>query len=211
MPCSAPQGQGCMNGTPAVLAGPAQGGFCVTLDREQLSRPRIFKPCGISIGCRARQSTERNRPPLRATGVSARAKLTHREDCSYPAAGAPCHAAPRQGCAGGAGHCAGSNDVARTMTAAHLHTEIHTDGEQDAVQADTVHAQHHSSSMDGEQSPASADPCTLCTATRSTTSFLGEPLSMAARMPTAGTSFPALFAPPPSHATEGPERPPRSA
>lgn len=118
---------------------------------------------------------------------------------------------PVRGALAGAGHCAGSKDFTQAIAAAHVHTEVPQHGEQGDEHADTGHAPHHSSSTDTEQYSASGDPCTVCTATCSATSLLSEPLTMVSPIAMAGTSFPALIAPPPSHTAEGPERPPRSA
>lgn len=119
---------------------------------------------------------------------------------------------PVRGALAGAGHCAGSPDaVVQVVAAAQAHSDAHAHGGHGAAPADAVHAAHHASPAGGEDLSASADPCTLCTATCSATPFLGEPVAMPMPLAAAGTSFPALAAPPSCHATEGPERPPRSA
>lgn len=118
---------------------------------------------------------------------------------------------PLRGALATAGHCAGSkNQVTLAVAAAPGHADVHTHGAHGGGAADSVHAQHHVASADGEPSTAFADPCALCTATCSNTSFVSTPLSVAAPTALAGASFPALIAPPLRHAAEGPERPPRS-
>jgi len=116
---------------------------------------------------------------------------------------------PLRGALAVTGHCAGSkNQVTLAVAATPGNADIHTHGAHGGVAADSVHAQHHAA--DGEPSTAFADPCVLCTATCSNTSFVSTPLSVAAPTALAGASFPALIAPPLRHAAEGPERPPRS-
>lgn len=118
---------------------------------------------------------------------------------------------PVRGALAGGGHCAGSHEAALSTAAANAAAELHAHSAPVDARMDAVHAQHHSPASGGDTSSAPADPCTVCTATCSTTSFLSEPLSVASPLAAAGTPFPDLVAPPPSHATEGPERPPRSA
>ncbi len=116
---------------------------------------------------------------------------------------------PLRGALATAGHCAGSKSpVTLAIAATPGHADVHTHGAHGGGAADSVHAQHHAA--DGEPYTAFADPCALCTATCSNTSFVGTPLSVAAPTALAGASFPALIAPPLRHAAEGPERPPRS-
>jgi hypothetical protein len=117
---------------------------------------------------------------------------------------------PVRGALAGASPCASSARAAHAHAEAHAHAHAHAVGGSHGVQADTRHAHHHGASTGGEQFSGAVDPCSLCAASCSATPFVSEPLSMALPMAAAGAPFPAFVAPPPSHGTDGPERPPRS-
>jgi len=70
---------------------------------------------------------------------------------------------------------------------------------------------HASSAPDGSKATSSStDKCNVCTAACSATPFMSAALLVLSPTVVADAAFPALHAPSPSHASEGPERPPRT-
>ena len=119
---------------------------------------------------------------------------------------------PVRGVLAGAAHCAGSPGeqvpVVAAMGEALGPAHDGAEGTTDAA----AHAAHHGHSpAAGDLNAGSDDACGLCTASCSATPCLGEPPVAVSSMPPAAVPFPALLAPPPSHPSEGPERPPRNA
>lgn len=108
---------------------------------------------------------------------------------------------PFRGALAEVAHCVGTpNEQLRAEVTdhGHPHNADHAlaDDERDFDNHD------HSSSV--------ADKCNFCTASCSTTASMNALPNVATPMALAAATFPALNAPPPSHLSEGQERPPRS-
>ena len=108
---------------------------------------------------------------------------------------------PFRGALAEVAHCVGTpNEQLRAEVTdhGHPHNADHAlaDDERDFDNHD------HSSSV--------ADKCNFCTASCSTTASMNALPNVAAPMALAAATFPALNASPPSHLSEGQERPPRS-
>lgn len=116
---------------------------------------------------------------------------------------------PVRGTLAAVAHCTGSpNGETRVEAVVQNHDHAHhamgsgPTGAPEA-QGDAAADLHHPSVGD-------AADCKLCTASCSATPFVSPASASAAPLFLVATSFAALAAPPSSHASEGPERPPRS-
>jgi hypothetical protein len=110
---------------------------------------------------------------------------------------------PFRGALAEVAHCTGTpNEQLQVGVTDHGHAHD-ADRDQADHERDHDHDNHdHSLSV--------ADECNFCTASCSTTASLSAQPDLAAPMVLAAATFPALNAPPPSHISEGQERPPRS-
>ncbi|WP_374673031.1 hypothetical protein [Ideonella sp.] len=77
-----------------------------------------------------------------------------------------------------------------------------------------VHADHLLPATPAAGADATDDPCaehgSVCAASCGAPPIMSAPPAVLAPMATAATSYPAFIAPPPSHPSEGQERPPRA-
>jgi hypothetical protein len=88
----------------------------------------------------------------------------------------------------------------------------------EAAGHDHVHQAGHEQTGEGhdhgqhlhDHAPDAADACDICAASCTATSFMNALPKLAVPLPLSVVQFPALEAPPPSHPSEGQERPPRS-
>lgn len=116
---------------------------------------------------------------------------------------------PLRGALAGIACCAG--DLAELEQAV---AQVH--GHPGEAHGDAAHAHHHdhgdAAAEPGDTHGASGpyDKCHACTASCSAVSLIGALPVIPTPPAAAGVVFPALSAPPPSHASEGQERPPRS-
>jgi len=116
---------------------------------------------------------------------------------------------PVRGTLAAVAHCAGgSNEPATVHAVGQNHDHAHHETSHGHTDAVEVHAD---APADG-QDPAVGDAvnCNLCTASCAATPFVSSAPATAVPLSLVATSFAALTAPPSSHASEGPERPPRS-
>ena len=99
--------------------------------------------------------------------------------------------------------------------ASHHHASFDTAAHHEAThvhEADAGHDPHPlADHAHGTGDADAADRCNLCSASCSATPVLSALPQLAAPLPLAAAPFPAFHAPAPSHASEGQERPPRSA
>lgn len=104
----------------------------------------------------------------------------------------------------GAGHA---------VSTAHEHGSAHGD-DGHAHGGEHAHADHLLSASSGGSGDATDDPCaehgSVCAASCAAPPIMSAPPVVLAPMAAAATPFPALTAPPPSHPSEGQERPPRA-
>jgi len=130
---------------------------------------------------------------------------------------------PFRGALAGVTHCAGASSrlIHAVATPQHADVHQHADAHQHAVAHHHDAAHHHQQAQPGSQDPGASaqagdasasmsDPCNLCTASCASPPILAAPLTLAQPQPVAASPYPALDAPPPSHPSEGQERPPRS-
>ena len=115
---------------------------------------------------------------------------------------------PLRGALASAAYCAGGPvEFSQGASLTHGHSAAHGLGHD--------HTHHHgqaarNSDGDTAVAGASVDQCNLCTASCSATPFVSDAPAVAAPLKVADAVFPALLAPPPSHPSDGQERPPRS-
>ena len=117
---------------------------------------------------------------------------------------------PLRGALADVAHCATGSattaaDVSAPLAPPGPHGDAHATGHHHAIEASQAPAGH----LQAGEAHA-ADNCNLCTVSCSTTPFASAAPSLTAPASIAAGPYPALIAPPPSHSSEGQERPPRS-
>lgn len=127
---------------------------------------------------------------------------------------------PSQGNPAFAGHDHHHDDAGHHATPAvhaadpHGHDHDHRHHHDDA-HAHGDHASHGGMGFVDDVSgatslPSAIDACEACSASCASPPLLSAAPAVLPSLPIAGADYPALVAPPPRHASDGPERPPRS-
>ena len=116
---------------------------------------------------------------------------------------------PFRGALANVAHCAGgASEFEHSVPLVHDHGADHA---QQVVAHHEVH-DHAGAQGDGGKASASAsvDKCKFCTASCSATPCMSAAPTVATPAVVADAAFPPVLAPPPSHPSDGQERPPRS-